>query len=195
MGLTAPAFDALRRSAAAQLSYFCTSDTLLNPKLVQQQTTQWRWRTTRWRTAKCQTTSPRASAFAWKTSPRSLISCHYGLPQVDLGRLWAEIGRFDRRSRRLPQWLRRTSDTTAFIGSCVLRGAGKQPIGAAISMISAYCCGVPLAFILSQYTSLGIKGLWLGMGVGQFVAMSLTTCCAGLIGSQRRTKPVHVSER
>ena len=65
------------------------------------------------------------------------------------------------------------SDTTSFIGSCVLRGAGKQPVGAAISLASSYCAGVPAAFMLCLHTSLGIKGLWLGMGLGQGVALCL----------------------
>ena len=45
--------------------------------------------------------------------------------------------------------------------------------GTAISLASAYCAGVPAAFVLCLCTELGIKGLWLGMGCGQGVALCL----------------------
>ena len=61
-------------------------------------------------------------------------------------------------------------DTCAFMGGSALRGAGKQQIGAAISLISAYCFGVPTAFLLGLVYGFGIRGLWLGMALGQGIA-------------------------
>ena len=66
-----------------------------------------------------------------------------------------------------------TSDTTAFLGGCTLRGAGKQSVGAAISLLNTYFVGVPAAFYLALYTTLGVRGLWLGMFCGQNVACAL----------------------
>jgi MATE family multidrug resistance protein len=62
------------------------------------------------------------------------------------------------------------SDTSAFMGGCALRGAGKQSIGAAISLVQAYCFGVPTAYFLGVYLGVGIQGLWLGMALGQGIA-------------------------
>ena len=64
-------------------------------------------------------------------------------------------------------------DTWAFLGGMVLKACGKQTIGAAVSLISAYCIGVPMAAALGLYWKVGIKGLWLGMFCGQAVAFGL----------------------
>ena len=66
-----------------------------------------------------------------------------------------------------------TSDTTAFMGGCTLRGAGKQSVGATISLTSTYLCGVPMAFYLGLFTELKVSGLWLGMFAGQSVACAM----------------------
>jgi multidrug resistance protein, MATE family len=49
--------------------------------------------------------------------------------------------------------------------SGILRGAGKQSYGAAINFVSYYCLGLPLAWHLTFYTSMGVAGLMMGMAL------------------------------
>lgn len=54
-----------------------------------------------------------------------------------------------------------------------LRGQGHQHIGSALNIFIYYVIAVPLALYLAFDAGLGLKGLWIGIGVGVFVlAMS-----------------------
>ena len=60
-------------------------------------------------------------------------------------------------------------------GSCggVLRGMGRQHLGAAVNLVSYYCFALPLGIYLAFYHGWGLKGLW----VGQCIALY----CAGIL--------------
>ena len=60
-------------------------------------------------------------------------------------------------------------------GSCggVLRGMGRQHLGAAVNLVSYYCFALPLGIYLAFPVGLGLQGLW----VGQCVALY----CAGIL--------------
>ena len=45
----------------------------------------------------------------------------------------------------------------------VLKGSGRQYIGAIVNFIDFYIIGLPLSIILGFKTSLQIYGLWLGI--------------------------------
>ena len=52
------------------------------------------------------------------------------------------------------------------VASGVLRGAGKQLVGAVANVISFYVIGIPLAWLFCFTFSLGVNGLLLGVGCG-----------------------------
>ena len=56
----------------------------------------------------------------------------------------------------------------------ILNGCGKQGLNAKLSLVSSYCVGVPAAVVLCFALELGVLGLWLGLGLGQFFR-----CCVG----------------
>lgn len=47
-----------------------------------------------------------------------------------------------------------------------LRGQGRQHIGSALNIFVYYVLAVPLALYLAFRTGLGLKGLWIGIGIG-----------------------------
>lgn len=47
-----------------------------------------------------------------------------------------------------------------------LRGQGRQHIGSALNIFAYYVIAVPLALHLAFKTGLGLKGLWIGIGIG-----------------------------
>jgi multidrug resistance protein, MATE family len=67
----------------------------------------------------------------------------------------------------------------------ILRGSGKQMVGAAVNFIAFYVVGLPLAYHFCFYTSWGIPGLMLGLSGGVIfqviVLLSLITCCESSI--------------
>ncbi|XP_064425115.1 multidrug and toxin extrusion protein 2-like [Latimeria chalumnae] len=54
-------------------------------------------------------------------------------------------------------------DATAGICSGILRGVGKQKIGAIINLIAFYGIGIPIGVALMFAAKLGIRGLWTGL--------------------------------
>ncbi|XP_029467931.1 multidrug and toxin extrusion protein 1-like isoform X2 [Rhinatrema bivittatum] len=54
-------------------------------------------------------------------------------------------------------------EATACVSGGVLRGAGKQTIGALVNAIGYYLIGLPIGIALMFATKLGIIGLWYGM--------------------------------
>jgi MatE len=69
--------------------------------------------------------------------------------------------------------------------SGILRGAGKQMIGAAANIIAFYVIGLPLAYYFCFKTSFGINGLMLGLSGGvifqDIVSLVLITCCESFV--------------
>jgi MATE family multidrug resistance protein len=53
-------------------------------------------------------------------------------------------------------------------GACggVLRGQGRQHLGAAFNLVAYYVLALPLGVSLALKTSLGLQGLWIGQVVG-----------------------------
>ena len=66
------------------------------------------------------------------------------------------------------------------VSSGILRGGGKQSIGAVLNVISFYTIGLPMAWLLCFRTSLEVRGLMIGISCGtgfQVVAvLSLILC-------------------
>ena len=55
----------------------------------------------------------------------------------------------------------------------VLRGSGRQYIGAITNFIGYYIIGIPLGAVLGFKTTLGIIGIWIGMTIGNLLIVSL----------------------
>ena len=76
-------------------------------------------------------------------------------------------------------------DAVQGVISGILRGSGKQMIGAVANIIAFYVIGLPLAYYFCFKTSLGITGLMLGLSGGVFfqdiVSLFLITCCESLV--------------
>lgn len=52
------------------------------------------------------------------------------------------------------------------VGSGILRGAGKQHVGARINLVAYYLIGLPCAWVLCFHCSLGVHGLMYGICIG-----------------------------
>jgi MATE family multidrug resistance protein len=55
-------------------------------------------------------------------------------------------------------------DALQTTGQAVLRGAGKQKIGAFVMIVSCYAVTVPLAFVMASRA--GLFGMWIGVNIG-----------------------------
>lgn len=60
-------------------------------------------------------------------------------------------------------------DGLASVASGILRAQGLQKIGGIINFMSYYAFAMPMAFILTKTTTLGLKGLWISIGSGMFL--------------------------
>lgn len=60
-------------------------------------------------------------------------------------------------------------DLIALVLSGILRAQGAQKIGGIVNFMAYYMFGLPLAFILSKTTDIGLEGLWIGVGLGMVV--------------------------
>lgn len=45
----------------------------------------------------------------------------------------------------------------------VMRGCGRQQLGAAVSLVTYWAFGMPLAYVLAFKLDLGAMGLWIGL--------------------------------
>ncbi|XP_077168624.1 multidrug and toxin extrusion protein 2-like isoform X2 [Paroedura picta] len=59
-------------------------------------------------------------------------------------------------------------------GSGILRGTGKQKLGAIFNAIGYYMVGLPIVVVLLFVAKMGLIGLWLGMLICAFIP---STCC------------------
>ena len=56
--------------------------------------------------------------------------------------------------------------------SGILKGSGRQYIGAIVNFFAYYVIGIPLAVVIGIKTNLGIIGIWIGMAIGNFAQVS-----------------------
>jgi len=63
-------------------------------------------------------------------------------------------------------------DGICTVCSGILRGCGKQRIGAASALIAYYVIGLPVGLSLAFHTSLGLAGAWYGIVLGLGLSMS-----------------------
>ena len=54
----------------------------------------------------------------------------------------------------------------------VLRGSGRQYIGAIMNFVGYYIIGLPLGITLAIKVKWGVVGLWIGMAAGNIVHVS-----------------------
>ena len=57
--------------------------------------------------------------------------------------------------------------------SGVLRGSGRQFLGACINLVAFYVMGLPVGISLALAGKMGTVGIWIGLGVASFVQV----CC------------------
>lgn len=57
------------------------------------------------------------------------------------------------------------SDGIACVGNGILRGCGRQKIGAYINFIGYWVIGLPLSYLLCFYFGWNLNGIWLGMAI------------------------------
>ena len=57
--------------------------------------------------------------------------------------------------------------------SGVLRGSGRQFLGACINFVAFYVLGLPVGISLALAGKMGTVGVWIGLGVASFVQV----CC------------------
>ncbi len=55
----------------------------------------------------------------------------------------------------------------------VLRGSGRQYIGAVVNFIAYYIVAIPIGALLTFKTDLEVIGLWVGMAIGNALQVSI----------------------
>ncbi|KAJ9087353.1 ethionine resistance protein [Entomophthora muscae] len=66
-------------------------------------------------------------------------------------------------------------DGLATTDAGILRGQGRQRIGAVVYIIGFYLLGIPLGLFLTFYANMGLLGLWIGISTSLlFIGLSLT---------------------
>ena len=53
--------------------------------------------------------------------------------------------------------------------SGILKGSGRQLVGAVTNFVSYYIIGLPLAAYLAFWQPLGVVGVWIGLAVADFI--------------------------
>ncbi|KAI9293670.1 MATE efflux family protein [Neoconidiobolus thromboides FSU 785] len=66
----------------------------------------------------------------------------------------------------------------AYCGSGILRGQGKQKIGAIINIVSWYYFAIPIGMFMAFYLDYGLQGIWMGICIALFgTGSSLAYIC------------------
>ncbi|KAI8814609.1 mate-domain-containing protein [Cladochytrium replicatum] len=58
------------------------------------------------------------------------------------------------------------SDAVGAISGGILRGSGRQDVGAAINLVGYYLVGIPIGLVAAFPLKLGLLGLWIGLTAG-----------------------------
>ncbi|EQC24928.1 hypothetical protein SDRG_17186 [Saprolegnia diclina VS20] len=61
-------------------------------------------------------------------------------------------------------------DAMNCVAQGILRGMGRQAIGAYVNAMAYYAVGIPVAGVVGFYCELDVQGLWIGIAVGVFSA-------------------------
>ncbi len=61
------------------------------------------------------------------------------------------------------------SDGLSAVGGGILRGCGRQEVGAYINLAGYYAIALPLAAALAFHYHYGLVGLWTGLALGLFI--------------------------
>ena len=82
------------------------------------------------------------------------------------------------------------SDGMQGVSGGIMRGAGKQFVGALTNIFSYYCIGLPAAWFLCFHAQLGVSGLLLGISAGaaiqSTILVGLILCCSTWIFAQNQ---------
>ena len=65
----------------------------------------------------------------------------------------------------------------------VLRGQGRQFLGAGINAFSYYVFGLPIGISLALAADMGTVGMWIGLDIASFIQV-----CSGMVNFIRSTK-------
>ena len=57
--------------------------------------------------------------------------------------------------------------------SGILRGSGRQSLGAAVNFCSYYIVGLPIGIVLALVADLGALGLWSGLGIADVLQVPM----------------------
>jgi len=66
-------------------------------------------------------------------------------------------------------------DGVQVVSSGVLRGCGRQKIGAISTFVAFYIVGLPTGALLCFLTDVGLMGYWIGLAVALFAACCIST--------------------
>nr|XP_051190335.1 protein DETOXIFICATION 10 [Lolium perenne] len=64
-------------------------------------------------------------------------------------------------------------DGLQYVLSGIVRGCGRQKIGALVNFVAYYLLGIPAALVFTFVCHLGVLGLWLGIIIGMVAQMLL----------------------
>lgn len=75
----------------------------------------------------------------------------------------------------------------------ILRGAGRQELGALLNLASYWGLGLPAAYLLSSKAGWGLQGLWAGLALCTSVQVRRLAAgrwCMHAVGSPAHTLPL-----
>ena len=77
--------------------------------------------------------------------------------------------------KHLASWLALSSclDAMQCVSSGILRGAGKQHVGAVLNLIAFYIFGLPISYWACFHLELGVEGLLVGLVIGSGIQMAV----------------------
>ncbi|MDX1903031.1 MAG: MATE family efflux transporter [Thermonemataceae bacterium] len=67
------------------------------------------------------------------------------------------------------------ADGIQAVGVGILRGISDVNVPTIITLIAYWVIGTPASFLLSKYTNLGVKGVWIGLTIGLFSSALMLT--------------------
>lgn len=87
--------------------------------------------------------------------------------------------------------------------SGVVRGVGRQALGACLNVFSFWVCGIPLSVLLAFHFKMGVAGLWIGLLFGTSLqgashsqrAIGCVPCCGCFCPTSHATGVVDAAKR